>query len=360
MNNLGSLCAILLSGFIAGCQNDPTPLAKVRTAPAVNPDAVSPWKSVQKRTVATGVTFEVATGSDNSSLNLLTFDFQANPHLRFGIYDQDQDDERPFDNQSDYFPNGVGHIIQKLSAKKDVVAAWNGLFFGYDRGPGSPPNGWATHIGPVVLDGKVYHNVGRHRWTFGVKDGKFKALFKPSKEQLPQEFEFAADGAQLLIKDGEPLKIQGFEESVSGIHVEDTIKDAGSIPVVDWMKTSRTSLAWSRDGRFLWVLIVVENGHETESKLATKYGKEDTSGWNLIDLQEYWKKQGVWYAVNSDGGVVTQFGVKAEVGFEVVGAQQSNRPGRRSLKDLEQSSNGGSLQTFYIWTSPARRIFTVK
>lgn len=317
--------------------------------PPLNSNTSWPWLGAKTTELAKGFKHWNAKGSDGCSLDLLEFDFKQNPNLRFSIYDQDQDDAKPFDNRVDYFPRGVGQVVGHLSRDKKVLAAWNGLFFGYDKGPGSPPNGWANHIGPVVLDGKPYFNVGRHRWTFGVKDGKFKALFKPEKQQLSTEFDFGADGAQLLIRDGNPLRIQPFQESIDRKRVEDTPDDVGGIPIVDWMKTSRSSIAWSRDGRFLWVLIVIEADHEVGSKLAVKYGGEDPSGWTLADLQDFWKKRGTWGAMNSDGGVVTQLALRRPTGsYEVVSSLQSNQPGRKVFQSPGLAPDGGSLLTFYV------------
>lgn len=318
--------------------------------PIPNADASWPWPGAKKFELAKGFRHWSATGVDGCSLDLLEFDFQENTGLRFGIYDQDQDDAKPFDNRADYFPRGVGQIVGHLNKKKQILAAWNGLFFGYDRGPSSPPGGWANHIGPVVLEGKTYHNVGRHRWTFGVKNQRFKALFKPNREQLASEFDFAADGAQLLIREGKPLRILPFQDSIQRKRVHDTADDAGSIPLVDWMKTSRTSMAWSKDNRYFWVLFVVEKDHEVGSKLATKYGHADPSGWTLYDLQKFWQLREAWGAINSDGGVVTQFALRhRNSSYEVISSQQSGQPGRQIYKNLSKTPNGGSLLTFYVY-----------
>lgn len=346
-----------LSGLVWGtvvfgscsCSQGPEVKAQVLSQPVQNADATWPWTKAEKVELAKGVRHWGATGKDGCSLDLLEFDFKENPNLRFGIYDQDQDDAKPFDNQADYFPRGVGQIVGHLNKNKEVLAAWNGLFFGYDRGPSSPPGGWANHVGPVVLDGKAYHNVGRHRWMFGVKDGKCNAIFKPDMKQLPSEFDFAADGAQLLIREGKPLRIQSFQDSIQRKRVQDTPDDAGSIPIVDWMKTSRTSMAWSKDHRYFWVLVVVESDHEVGSKLATKYGYADPSGWTLADLQEFWQSRRVWAAINSDGGVVTQLAFRnQDKSYDVIASQQSKEPGRRRTNNLGGTPDGGSLLTFYV------------
>lgn len=336
------------------CTTPQKPSAPSALQPNQNADATWPWPAATKVDRAKGFRHWNAKGTDGSSLDLLEFDFHENPRLCFSIYDQDQDDAQPFDNRADYFPRGVGQVASSLNRDKRVLAAWNGLFFGYDRGPGSPPKGWANHIGPVVLNGKPYFNVGRHRWTFGAKDGRFKAIFKPDFKQLASEFDFAADGAQLLIHQGMPLRIQPFQDSINRKRVADTPEDAGSIPIVDWMKTSRCSMAWSKDGRFFWVLVVIEADHEVGSKLAVKYGKHDPSGWTLFDLQTFWQKRNAWSAINSDGGIVTQLALtNPNHSWEVIASQQSSQPQRRVYSNPVQSPDGGSLLTFFMYEKSA-------
>ncbi len=334
------------------CARQTPTVARPSTPPSPSPDAKWPWTQATETRLAKGFTHWKSTGADGSSLDLLQFDFQENSNLRFAIYDQDQDDAVPFDNRTDYFPKGAGQVTAHLNKDRKVLAAWNGLFFAYDREPGSPPNGWATHIGPVVIDGKAHFNVGRHRWMFGVQGQTFKALFKPNKKTMEAEFDFAADEAQLLIRQGLPLHIQPFEDTLKQARSSDSESNAGAIPIVDWMKTSRTSMAWSQDSRTFWVLIVVEADHEVASKLAVKYNREDPSGWTLTDLQKFWLSKGVWGAVNSDGGVVTQLAMrKPDASYELVPAQQSTRPIRYTTSDLANSPDGGSLLTFYVYES---------
>jgi hypothetical protein len=70
-------------------------------------------------------------------LDFFDFDLGTNPHLRFEIYDQDEDDDHPFDDTADCWPQGVGWAVQHLNAtgRGQVVAAWHGLFFSCDETP---------------------------------------------------------------------------------------------------------------------------------------------------------------------------------------------------------------------------------
>lgn len=329
----------------------PTPSTALKEPPP-SPSATWPWPQAEKTEPHPGMTrWHDVSAEDGTKLDLLRFDFKENSHLRFGLYDQDEDDAKPFDNTADYFPRGVGVVARDLNAGGEgkVVAAWNGLFFAYDRGPGSPPNGFAKHIGPVVLRGKVYHNVGQHRWTFGVKldDGRpvFKALYKPSRQNLAGEFDFAADGAQCLIREGKPLRLPPLSQEG-----EETPNDVGRILYVDFMKTSRVSIGWSRDNRYLYLLVVEEPDNETGSKIALKHGGVSTGGWALADLQRFWVKFGVWGAVNSDGGSVAQLLTLREDGkYELM--PPAILPSRERMvldSDLTNAPAGGSLLTFYI------------
>jgi hypothetical protein len=348
-----------MAPFVYVCACGPTvatiPPRPPQIEPSPSPDAVWPWKRAVKTEARKGVTrWFVNSTADGTDLELFEFDFSANPKLTFEIYDQDEDDSKPFDNRADYFPRGVGQVTKHLNEQKrgKVVAAWNGLFFGYDRGAGSPQNGYATHIGPVVLGGKVYHNVGRHRWTFGVKraDGRatFKVLHLPSKALLAENFDFAADGAQCLILDGEPKKLEPFpgrEKSAPS-----TPDQAGHIAFVDYWKTSRTSLAWNKDSSRLYVLIVNEPDTEVESKLALKYGKLSKGGWTLSDLQRFWRSFGAWGAINSDGGIVTQsLWLRPDGKYELLPSRLAS-PSKRLEFDhsLTGTPAGGSLLTFYV------------
>jgi Phosphodiester glycosidase len=118
------------------------------------------------------------------------------------------------------------------------------------------------------------------------------------------------------------------------------------------MKTSRVSMAWSKDGQTFWILLAMESGTEVGSKLATKYGTADASGWTLADLQAFWKNLGVWAAINSDGGAVAQLAMRQTNGsYEVVPSQQSKGV-RRVISDLKQSPAGGSLLTFFVYERP--------
>src|SRR5690349_7909618 len=83
--------------LLTGCH--PThPLQPVRNhVYSSHPLAMWPWPEETKETLTSGVERWSARGSDGTSVELIRFDFVANPGLRFGLYDQDEDDAHPFD-----------------------------------------------------------------------------------------------------------------------------------------------------------------------------------------------------------------------------------------------------------------------
>ncbi|MCS7254900.1 MAG: phosphodiester glycosidase family protein [Armatimonadota bacterium] len=309
-----------------------------------------------KSVVHFGVThWRVRSNFDGTVLDLLEFDFDANPHLRFELYDQDEDDDVPFDNKAKFWHRGIGHVICHLNqtGRGKVIAAWNGLFFGYDR-----KRKIARHVAPVVLRGKVhYSNVGNHRWTFGVKyEGEkpiFKVLHLPDYETLEREFTFASGGAQCLVKDGKPLKLRPFSKPPSEPitqPVPSTSDEAGHIPIVDHIKTSRTSMGWSKNNRKLYLLVVKEPDREAISALALRFHIPLMGGWSVSDLQQFWLSMKIWGAVNIDGGDVAQMAFLRDDGeYEVVPPRWSTFKGRLRINPcLSSEPKGGALMYFYV------------
>lgn len=316
-----------------------------------------PWKATPVE-VHSGVHKWTNTENpDGTIAELFKFDFALNPKLKFILYDQDEDDAKPWDNEVDYFPRGVGEIARHLNGRGDkTVAAWNGMFFAYEHLT-NPPHGLAKHIGNVVVDGKRHHNVGVHRWTFGIAgDGTFKTLFKPKPEVLETEFAYAADGAQCLVREGKPLIIDplpnrnevGF--GVRPRRTTDAPDRAGSYPIVDHIRCSRVSMGWSRDSKTFYLLFIRSADTENEGARQLREGRVRNSGWNLFDLQRFWLSLGVWGAVNSDGGIVAQYAALRKDGKYDVLTPASLGPSKVIKMDpaSKDTTGGGTLMTFAI------------
>lgn len=310
-----------------------------------HPLAVFPLPNAMVTHPQKGVTrWQAQSSADKTRLELYAFDFAANPGLHFEIFDQDEEDAQPFDNQARFWDRPVGKAVEELNQKghRRIVAAWNGLFFGSTS---NNHEGIAEHVSPVVLKGKVHYNFGTHRWTFGVKttNGKpaFKVIHRPDRATMQREFDWAAGAAQCLIREGKPLQLEPYPQrgqTSRSRPVPSTPAEAGHIPLVDHMNTSRVSIAWARDSHILFVLFVREPDDETASALALRHGTPDDGGWTVADLQRFWQAKGVWGAINSDGGNVAQMTVA-----DGKGKYRSVLPFRPNGRE-----QGGALMYFYV------------
>jgi len=305
-------------GFFLWRLNSPSP-PKPLLPPVPSPLAIWPWPKAVQDAPHPGVTHWLDTSSaDGTVLDFFDFDFSANPNLRFEIYDQDQDDAHPFDDSNDGWKVGVGAAVHHLNGagRGKVVAAWHGLFFGLETKGAIPPSPYLYHhVTPVVLGGKVHANVGQARWTFGVSQdasgrAEFKTLLMPDKDALAKNFTFAAGGAQCLIKDGKPLTLHPFPASIEiyggGHPAACTEGEAGYIPNVDWIQTTRATVGWSHDNKHFYLLFVKQTGTEGGAVMAAHGHGPPTGGWTVSDEQRFWLAKGVWGAINSDGGDVGQ------------------------------------------------------
>jgi hypothetical protein len=300
------------------------PWAKPTATPAyatVSPMAKWPLPGAKTITLRPGVTHTFARGADGTEIDFLDFDFAVNPKLRFEIFDQDEDDEKPLDNHVLYWNRNVARATKELNAqgRGPIVAAWNGAFFGYNNRSGAED---AFHVSPVVLRGKARFNTANHRWAWGVKQTvagpQWKVFFKPSRQTLEREFDYAAGSVQCLVKDGKPLLTEPFPP-IGGSFKEQPVpsspEEAGHIPHFDHMRTCRASIGWSRDNKHLYLLTVKEPDDEGSSSVALSWavrggpipgGMLLTGGWTVPDVQQFWLSKGVWGAINSDAGGVLQ------------------------------------------------------
>ena len=298
------------------------PLPKPPAPPIPSPLAVWPWPRALLDTPHPGVTHWLDTSSpDGTMLDFFDFNLGKNPHLRFEIYDQDEDDAHPFDDLADCWPHGVGWAVAHLNAahKGKIVAAWHGLFFNCDAVAGRSANPKSLYVGrhvtPIVINGKVHCNVGQARWAFGVhydrkNHPKFKTLLLPSKAELKKSFTFASGGAQCLVLNGRPLKLLTFASAQDPFEHHSTacaMDEAGYIPNVDWIQTSRATMAWSKDCKHFYLLFVKQTGTEGGGVMASHGHGPPVGGWTVSDEQRFWLAHGgIWGAVNSDGGDIAQ------------------------------------------------------
>lgn len=321
-----------------------------------------PWPRSKSMQLHRGIKQWRATQNDGTTLDLLEFDFAANPNLRLEVFDQDENDSKPFDDKVNYWPRGAAQTLRELDAKFKqqnggrVLVIWNGLFFGFKGAP-VDPKGEAFHVSPVVLNGKVHFNTANHRWAFGVKQAQdkphFKMLHQPSRAVLGREFDWGGGSAQYLIKDGKPLRLEPFPRKRSDFKkqpVPSTPQEVGHIPIFDHMRTCRASLAWTRDNTRLYLLLVKEPDMEAGSAVALKRGLPVAGGWTVADLQRFWQSKNVWGAMNSDAGDVAQLVYRRPDNlYEMIPPRWASSEMRLLLKpDFSNAPRGGAIMYFYV------------
>lgn len=353
---LGIMLLVVITGVLIGWHFcGPKPIPRVARSPLT----VWPWPRAVKEMPRPGVTlYTDRSSSIGDTLYLFDFDFAANPNLRLELYDQDEDDAKPFDNHVDFWPRGVGQATRHLNdhGRGRVLAAWNGTFFN----SGGQAGGIANHVAPVVLNGKVYFNVGNIRWTVGVKyqDGKpvFHTLHQPDRKAHTAEFTYAAAATQCLIRNGAPLRLEPSPGVKKLRPVPSTPQEAGFVPGVNEIKTSRTSMAWSRDNRHFYLLIVKEPDNETVSFEARVTPRSDDGGWTVADLQHFWQAFGAWGAVNLDGGDVTQLTALRKDGkyLLVPAAWGSQKLEMTYNAHFRGAPQGGTMMYFYVRDSSGK------
>lgn len=276
-------------------------------------------------------------------MELIRFDRKS---YRLSLYDQDQHDATPGDNKCDCWPLNAAAIAPTLP---NAVLVSNGLFYGYDRGPGSPPNGWGIHVGPNVIGGTVRYNVGTVRYAFGVQGEEFKVMLQPSKAELAKKFDHAAVGAQLLVANRKAMTLWPFPQSGDPplrTPVPTQAGQAGHIPGVDFWKTSRVSIGW--DAEAFYLLFVVEPDSEVNSK---GYPVQADGGWTLADVQQFWLAKGVDYAINSDGGIVAQRWLRMNGATTFVPPKWIGGSLPMALKPGVQAPQGGGTLLYWVVSS---------
>ena len=330
-----------------------------------------------------GVRHWRTTATDGTSVELICFDFAQNPALKFELYDQDEDDAKPLDNVVDYSPLGAGGATRKLNArfaaqkKGRVVALWNGLFFGYynktrPKNRESISERAGHHVAPVVINGKAHYGPKNHRWSFGVKYANnrpvFKAAHLPTRQWLERELDFGGGSAQCLVLNGKPLNVQPAppvgKRPLKG-PVPSTPRDAGHIPTFDHMRTSRMSMAWTRDNSKLFLLAVKEPDNESASAVAflremPPNAPEHRGGWTVRDVQRFWLSampgEKIWTAINSDGGNAAQMTLlRPDKKYDLLPPREVSSAMRLTYTaQFQDAPKGGALMYFYVRDESAK------
>ena len=265
--------------------------------------------------------------ADGTTLDLLRFDWRENPRLRLSLWDADLEsspDRAHPRNRFAYWGNGFASQAARMNARGELVACWNAGFFGLlNHRPRAADR--AFHLSPIVSGGRAFYPGKTHRWTWGAKMGAngptFKLEHEPPFATLARDFDCATGTLQALIRDGHPLALRPypwFGQAPQKPPIPSTPSEAGHIPVLDWMHTSRVGAGWDGRGR-LWVLVVKEPDGEAPSRELVRRRERGRGGWTLADAQHFWLALGVPNAVGFDGGDVAQAAWRHSDGsFEVL------------------------------------------
>jgi hypothetical protein len=308
--------------------------------------ATWPWPNAVSEPIHPGVTHWLDRSSpDGTVLDLFEFDFRRNPHLEFLLFDQDEDDEHPFDNKAAFWPRGVAAVTRELNQEGNgvVVAATNGLFFGFTT---AGPGGIASHVAPVVVRGQPHFDQGPDpRWTVGVINSKHGPVFEQQEGSAGgpfQRYRYASGGAQSLVRDGKlaPLPPGSVNKSIA----------------FDRMRTTRVGIGWTRDNRKLYLLFVKEPDAEAPSLIAAENGISLAGGWSVPDVARFFVALGAWGAINSDAGDAGQLIYRTSAGrYELVPPKWSSPTMRMTLeRDFSNAPAGGTLM-YWIVRDTGRR-----
>ncbi len=328
-----------------------------------------PWPGAKRETLRAGVIHWASQSSDGTTLDLLEFDFRANPRLKFGLWDSDlnnsPDKTKPL-NRFPYWRNGLASQAAAMNKRGDLIACWNGGFFGLLNAKPREADR-AFHLSPVVTDGRALYNGVNHRWTWGAKNRagmpQFGLQHQPKFAGLRRDFDAATGTLQALMIGGKPLELRPypwFGELPQKPPIASTPREAGHIPTLDWMHTSRESAAWNDNGK-LWILIVKEPDGETDSRALFNRRERGRGGWTLADTQRFWlsmrDKMGAQSAVGLDGGdVAAAAWRKPNDNFEVLAPRIAVPENQSATKRLTcdakfteaRDLRGGALTYFWV------------
>lgn len=132
--------------------------------------------------------------------------------------------------------------------------------------------------------------------------------------------------------------------------VPSTPDEAGFVPFVDHIQTSRTTMGWSQDSTKFYLLIAKTATPEGDSVAAFQRRTAGAGGWTVADEQRFWQGLGVWGAVNIDGGDVTMLTARrADGNYDMVPPLWADRRMRVTFTpQFQNAPQGGTLMYFYV------------
>jgi hypothetical protein len=244
---------------------------------------------------------------DQTTVYMLTFDFQKQNRFMVGLYDCDSDDAKPYDDSNtSYMGQSLDGLVNKLghqadAAHRQTLCVINGGFFG--------ASGFsvAYHEDPIVQDGRVLYNVDLLRpkdqgWFFAVNPSTSLLAGQPRFSMLPSiPWNKLAD-YQTVLGGVRPLRFNGNSVPLK--------PGAGATT----LRCSRTSVGWSADGNKFYILIVYDPDSEAASQFQRKMHWTHAGGWDVRNVQAFWEQKGVPFALLFDGGESTQLAFRQAKG----------------------------------------------
>ena len=271
----------------------------------------------------------------------------------FGVYDADFDDAKPFDDRNTtWLGQAMPAVWNRISRRenREPLCVINGGFFGA--------------ISPLI---------GVHEAPMKSEDGAFYDARKLETDWPAQNATLVwkrEDGATKLeiLADVRIADLQSFDGALGGVRVlisdgqlADTKPGMGGAT----LKCNRTSVGWNaRTGEF-WILSVRDPDGEASSlrdnlaeKRARKSGVQ-SGGWDVPQVQNFWREKGATDAVLFDGGESGQIAYRGANGrwnwvhssyhFTRTPLKIAGRPLRITGFALPpQNANGGVLNWFYV------------
>jgi hypothetical protein len=308
---------------------------------------------------------------DGTLARLHTFHFGPQADLDTGVYDCNSGNADSDANTS-YLGQDLALLLKQLNGKeapkRQVLCLVNGGFFG--------GSGWsvAHHEEPILQNHVVRYPVDLLRpadqaW-FLILNRPVAMVTDESRFDMSPELPWRSAQMQVpsgptpfsLITTGPLWLSTGAETVLGGVrplrlagHSVELKPGAG----VTTLKCSRTSIGWNQERTELYVLTVFDPDGELASQLQRRGGGVQTGGWDVRQVQEFWEKREVPYAVLFDGGESTQAAFRRADGsyfFVPSGYQYSftlgyfrERPLRFTLPILPPSeAHRGVLNYFYV------------
>jgi hypothetical protein len=244
--------------------------------------------------------------ADGTTSYLLTIDVDRTG-VDALVYDCDYDYEQPkrlADSNTSFLGLDLTALVRRLNSRlqdKHVVCAINGGFFG--------ASGWsvAHHEEPMNLGGEVRYDVDLIRpkdqaWFFAINSAERWRERQPRFVMAPS-IPWNQLGAYETVLGGvRPLRFNGKSLPLA--------PGAGATG----LRCSRTSIGWSADGSRLYILSVHDPDGELASQIQRRMHWRQTGGWDVPQIQQYWEKKGVPFALLFDGGESTQLAFERSPG----------------------------------------------